>query len=192
MPLSIPNASSSTFTIGAKQLVVHEALETTKSLAGSNSESFTPITKVASTPVAGAATITRLAPASRWAAADSRVVNRPVDSITTSTPSSPQGNALGSRSASTAIGPESRTIDEPETSVEAAVRGVVPEEMAQRLRRGQVVDGHHLDVRPHQTGSPKIEAPDAPEAVDAYPYRHGLPTSPFSDPYTPITRWGPG
>ena len=36
-PLSIPKASSRTFTMGTKQLVVHEALETTKSLAGSNS-----------------------------------------------------------------------------------------------------------------------------------------------------------
>ena len=67
MPLSIPKASSRTFTMGTKQLVVHEALDTTKSLAGSNSESLTPMTKVASTSVAGAETITRVAPASRWA-----------------------------------------------------------------------------------------------------------------------------
>ncbi len=115
MPLSIPKASSRTLTIGTKQLVVHEAFETTKSLSGSNSESLTPTTKVASTSVAGADTMTRVAPASMWAAADSLVVNSPVDSTTTSTSSSSQGSAFGSRSASTAIGPESRTIDESTT-----------------------------------------------------------------------------
>ena len=40
--------------------------------------------------------ITFLAPASRCLAASSRLVNRPVDSITTSTPRSPQGSAAGS------------------------------------------------------------------------------------------------
>ena len=43
--------------------------------------------------------ITRGAPASRWAAALSRSVKKPVDSTTTSTPSSPQGSSFGSRSA---------------------------------------------------------------------------------------------
>ena len=62
-PLSTPKASSSTLTMGTKQLVVHEALETTTSWAGSNSSSLTPITKVASTSVAGAEMMTRLAPA---------------------------------------------------------------------------------------------------------------------------------
>ena len=116
IPLSTPKASSSTFTMGTKQLVVHEALETTKSLPGSNSESLTPTTKVASTSVAGADTMTRVAPASRWEAADSRVVNSPVDSMTTSTPRSSHGSALGSRSARTAIGPVSTTMDESTTS----------------------------------------------------------------------------
>ena len=60
--------------MGTKQLVVHEALDTMKSLAGSYWSSLTPITKVASTSVAGADTMTRVAPASRWAAAEERVV----------------------------------------------------------------------------------------------------------------------
>ena len=45
--------------------------------------------------VAGAEMITFFAPASRCLAASSRFVNRPVDSITTSTPRSPQGSAAG-------------------------------------------------------------------------------------------------
>src|SRR3546814_13312783 len=45
--------------------------------------------------------ITRGAPASTWAAALSRSVKMPVDSITTSTPRSPHGSAFGPRSAKT-------------------------------------------------------------------------------------------
>jgi hypothetical protein len=48
--------------------------------------------------VAGAEMITFLAPASRCFAAPSRAVKKPVDSTTTSTPSSLQGSADGSRS----------------------------------------------------------------------------------------------
>src|SRR3954463_5793674 len=98
-PRSMPNASSRTLIIGTKQLVVHDALETTVCAAGSKVSSLTPITKVASAPVAGAEMITRGAPASRWAAALSRSVKMPVDSMTTSTLRSPHGSAFGSRSA---------------------------------------------------------------------------------------------
>src|SRR5215831_1311059 len=49
--------------------------------------------------LAGAEMITFRAPAVRCAAAASLEVNRPVDSMTTSTPRSPQGRAAGSRSA---------------------------------------------------------------------------------------------
>ncbi len=59
------------------------------------------MTNVASTSVAGAEMMTLRAPALRCWAALSRVVNRPVDSITTSTFSSPQGSSAGFRSAST-------------------------------------------------------------------------------------------
>ena len=100
-PLSTPKASSSTFTIGTKQFVVHEALDTTLWVAGSNVSSLTPTTKVASAPFDGAETITNGAPASRCMAALSRSVKKPVDSITTSTPRSPQGSCFGSRTCST-------------------------------------------------------------------------------------------
>ena len=100
-PLSTPKASSSTLTIGTKQLVVHEALDTTLCLAGSNVSSLTPGTNVASAPLDGAETMTKGAPASRCIAACSRLEKMPVDSTTTSTPRSPHGSSLGSRSAST-------------------------------------------------------------------------------------------
>ena len=56
------------------------------------------MTKVASSFFAGAEMMTFLAPASRWAFAALASVKRPVDSMTTSTPSLPQGSLVGSRS----------------------------------------------------------------------------------------------
>jgi hypothetical protein len=87
--------------IGTKQLVVHEALDTTLWASASNVSSLTPTTNVASAPDDGADTTTNGAPASRWADAASRLVKRPVDSTTTSTARSAQGSSLGSRRAST-------------------------------------------------------------------------------------------
>ena len=81
--------------------MVHDAFEITSWLSRSYAEKFTPSASVTSGPVAGAEMITFLAPASRCLAALSRSVNRPVDSITTSTPRSPQGSFAGSRSANT-------------------------------------------------------------------------------------------
>ncbi len=62
-PLVTPKASSSTFTMGTKQFVVHEALDTTTWAVGSNSSSFTPMTKVASASFEGAEMMTRSGPA---------------------------------------------------------------------------------------------------------------------------------
>src|SRR5918999_1462949 len=98
----MPTASCSTLATGARQLVVHDALEMMWWLSASYvSSKLTPSATVASGSVAGAEMITFLAPASRCLAASSRLVNRPVDSITTSAPRSPHGSAAGSRSAST-------------------------------------------------------------------------------------------
>ena len=77
------------------------ALEITFWVLKSKSLWLTPYTIVASAPSHGAETITNGAPPSRWYAAVSRLVKMPVDSITTSTPSSPHGRAFGSRSEST-------------------------------------------------------------------------------------------
>ena len=59
------------------------------------------MTIVMSSPLAGALMMTFWAPASMWAAAFSRSVNRPVDSITISAPTSFHGSCAGSRSANT-------------------------------------------------------------------------------------------
>ena len=97
-PCSIPARSSITFASGPRQFVVHDAFEIT-SWEPSYLSSLTPITTVMSSPLAGAEMITFFAPASRCLAAASRLVNRPVDSITTSTPRSFHGSCAGSRTA---------------------------------------------------------------------------------------------
>jgi len=65
--------------------------------------------------LAGADTSTRLAPASRCAAAFSLSVKMPVHSITTSMPSAFHGSFLGSRSASTLMGPSPTSMLSPST-----------------------------------------------------------------------------
>jgi hypothetical protein len=86
----------STETIGATQLVVHEAADTISCRNGSYSCSLTPTTNVASTFLPGAEMSTRFAPAFRCAAASSRVRSLPVASMTRSTDSSPQPSRAGS------------------------------------------------------------------------------------------------
>lgn len=119
-PLLTPKFSCRIVTSGAAQLVVHEALETTKSLSGSKAESFTPSTKVLSGSVAGAEITARLAPASRCADAFSFDVNSPVDSMTISAPSSPQGSSAGFRTASTLILSLPTTMASPSTETSSS------------------------------------------------------------------------
>src|SRR6266478_3838491 len=90
-PCAMPNLSFKTFAMGARQLVVQLALETILSFAGSKTSSLTPIQIVASGSLAGALISTRLAPAFKCSSALSRLVNNPVDSSTTSIPSSSHG-----------------------------------------------------------------------------------------------------
>jgi hypothetical protein len=111
----MPKFSSSTLAIGATQFVVHEALEMTSCTAGSYASSLTPITIVMSSSLAGAEMMTFLAPASMCARAAGPVVNRPVDSITTSTPSSRHGSRPGSRSARILICASPALIVSPDT-----------------------------------------------------------------------------
>ena len=111
-PCSTPNASSSTLTIGTKQLVVQLALEITLCLLIRKSLWLTPYTNVASAFDAGADTITSGAPPSRWALAASRLLKKPVDSTTTSTPRSPHGRSAGLRSLSTlSVSPPTLMLD---------------------------------------------------------------------------------
>ena len=80
----IPNWSSNTFAIGAKQLVVHDAQLITVS-DPSRISWLVLKTIVLRSPVAGAEITTFLAPAVIWAAAFSLSVKNPVHSRTTST-----------------------------------------------------------------------------------------------------------
>ena len=100
-PRSIPKVSSSTLATGARQFVVQEALERMKCFAGSNVFSLTPMTKVPSSPFAGAEMITRFAPAAMCFPAPSRSVYLPEDSMTISTPSFPHGRSAASLHART-------------------------------------------------------------------------------------------
>src|SRR5215218_2894498 len=97
----MPNASLRTLASGARQLVVQDALLMIV-CEPSYRSSLTPMTIVRSSPVAGAEMTTFLAPpASTCLRASSALVKKPVDSMTTSTPRSPQGRFAGSRSDST-------------------------------------------------------------------------------------------
>ena len=95
--LSISHNSFTTFTSGAAEFVVQDAFESSL-LEKSNPSSFTPNTTVGTPPdFAGALMITLLAPPTKCFEANSSVLNTPVDSITVSTPISPQGIFSGSR-----------------------------------------------------------------------------------------------
>ena len=96
-PSSIPKLSSRTFAIGARQLVVHDALDTIIS------EDFaslwlTPITNIGASWL-GADITTFLAPEFIWDDAFSIEVKIPVHSATISTPISDQLISFGSLSA---------------------------------------------------------------------------------------------
>src|SRR5690606_31808002 len=96
-PRLMPHLSLSTLATGARQLVVHEALEMMASplyLAW-----FTPYTNIGVASLDGADMITFFAPASMCFCAPSAVRKMPVDSITTSAPTSPHFRLAGSRSA---------------------------------------------------------------------------------------------
>src|SRR5215831_18095400 len=118
-PFLMPNVSCSTLAIGARQLVVHDAFDTTWCFAGSYVSWLTPITNDASGFLAGAVTTTRLMPPARCLAASSRLVNRPVDSNTTWTPRSFQGICAGSFCANTLNWSPSTVMVSPEDVIEA-------------------------------------------------------------------------
>src|SRR5699024_10192655 len=62
-PSTMQKCSSNALTTGAKQIVVHEALEIISCLSGSYCSWLTPMTDVQSTPSPGAVMITFFAPA---------------------------------------------------------------------------------------------------------------------------------
>merc|ERR1719181_1616823 len=116
-PCLMPNFSLTTFTSGARPLVVHDAHETT-AIDESYSSSLTPTTRVGvSASLAGAETMTCLAPPSTCFMQPSVVVNAPVDSHTYSTPVDDHGISVGSRVAdSDTLAPLIRRPASPSTS----------------------------------------------------------------------------
>src|SRR5699024_4842061 len=98
-PSTMPNLSLRTLVMGARQLVVQDALETTF-MSGVYLSRFTPQTKVGvSLSFAGAEMTTFLAPPLKWAEAFSVVQNTPVDSTMYSAPQDFQLMLAGSISA---------------------------------------------------------------------------------------------
>src|SRR5699024_12228787 len=98
----MPKLSFSTLAMGARQLVVQEALET-KVMSLVYLSRLTPHTNMGVSSLEGADMMTFLAPASMWPWAFSLVRNRPVDSTTYSAPILPQGRSAGLRSAKMGI-----------------------------------------------------------------------------------------
>ena len=117
-PSVMPNLSLRTLAMGARQLVVQEALET-KFMSVVYLSRLTPQTNMGVASLEGADMMTFLAPAVRWPAAFSWVRNRPVDSTTYSAPSLPQGRSAGLRSAEMGI-------SWPLTMIEFSVDSTVP------------------------------------------------------------------
>src|SRR3954470_5386555 len=95
-PRLMPHLSFITLASGARQLVVHEALETIASPL--YDLSLTPKTNIGVSSLDGADRMTFFAPASRCFCALALSRNRPVDSMTTSAPTSPHLRLDGSRS----------------------------------------------------------------------------------------------
>src|SRR6185295_18795747 len=102
-PSSILNFSWRTFAIGARQFVVHEALDTILCFATSNIFSFTPMQMVTSASFDGAEMMTCSTDFLRCRDALSFDVKRPEDSTTISTPRSDQGMSAGSGEENTRI-----------------------------------------------------------------------------------------
>ena len=165
--------SSIALTSGARQLVVHEALEITVS-ASLSALWFTPKTTVRSTSFSpGAEMITLRAPACRCAPAFALLVKRPVHSSTTSTPSCRHGSLAGSRSATTWMRSPlttMRLVLDFHARRELPVGGVVLEQVGVGLRVAEVVDRDELKLvfLAALVVGAQNHAADAAESVDGY------------------------
>src|SRR4029453_9081558 len=96
-PYLMPKFSITTLTTGASALVVQLAMLTILCFSGSNVSMLITGSSTASQSsrvLLGALTSTRFAPASRWAWAPGRVLARPVQSITRSTPRAFQSGSV--------------------------------------------------------------------------------------------------
>src|SRR5262245_63228817 len=95
MPIVMRKRSWSTLATGARQFVVHDALEMILCAAGSYVFSLTPMQNVASASFDGAEMTTVSTLLRRWREALSLEVKRPDDSTTISAPRSGQGISDG-------------------------------------------------------------------------------------------------
>merc|ERR1719217_334338 len=101
-PSTMPHFSSTILASGPRQLVVHDALDSTL-MSLVYVVWLTPMTNMGAS-AEGAEMMTFLAPPWRWAEAFSMVVKMPVDSQTMSAPDAPHGTSVGERSAKNLIG----------------------------------------------------------------------------------------
>src|SRR5437867_12266684 len=109
----MPKLSSSTLATVARQLVVHEALDTSACFTGSYACSLTPRTTVMSGSLAGAVITTFLAPACRCLDDVASSRKAAVDSTTMSPPISPHGSAAGSLAEQPRISPPLTDVASP-------------------------------------------------------------------------------
>ena len=135
-----------------------------------------------SSSLAGAEMMTFLAPPSMCLAAASRLVNRPVDSMTISAPRSSQGSAAGiflGQHLHLVAGRREAPVRELDFLLEATEHRVVLQEMRQHRGIGEVVDGNDVEITALRSGGPKEVAPDATEAIDSYAggHRFSLPVA---------------
>ena len=150
-----------TLAAGARPLVVQEAFDMTWCLAGSYLSSLTPSTTVRSSPSAGDEMITFLAPPLvMWFSAPLTVFTflidaiflyseKPVPSMTISTPRSPQGILAGSVSLKAFTGLPSISIRLRPLStvpVEATVVRVVFEQVSHGGQITDVVESHYFQL----------------------------------------------
>jgi hypothetical protein len=152
------------------------------------------MTTVRQSPLAGAEMMTFLAPAVMWPLAFSTSVNRPVDSITSSTPSAFHGSSAGDLALTTLISlPLTMSTSSPacrrriswsRPALEAALDGIIFEQVRQIVRRHDIADRDHLDVLAHHAlfdERAEDQATDAPEPVDCnfhcHSFYHNLPAT---------------
>ena len=170
-PRSTPNASSRTLTIGTKQLVVQEAFETTLCCSGSNVSSFTPTTKVASTPLPGAEITTKGAPASRCFAAAARSVKRTGrlddDVDAELAPRERRRIAFGEDLDRVPVDLDA-VADDLDIGLEPPEDRVELQQMCHQLERARVVGRHEVHVHATFLGGAEEVPPDPAEAVDTY------------------------
>ena len=153
----MPKASSITLTIGTKQLVVHEALETTTCCSGSKSSSLTPMTKVASASPDGAEMMTRFTGRRRWPRGVGPAGERP-GGLDHDVGARARPRAAAPGRARPAPGccwsPTSRSLpSDVDRHREAPLGRVVAQEVGQRLGRREVVDRRPPRRRPRWPGS---------------------------------------